>query len=97
MVASPIASEAIWIRRFLGKLRFAQLVVIVILTNNQGNIALIKNPIHHNRTKHINIQHYYAREMVVASEIEFEYCNTFEIFVDLFTKPLLVVKHTRCM
>jgi hypothetical protein len=65
MAASLATNEAIWIRRFLKEFGFAQLVVIVILIDNQGNITLIKNPIHHNRTKHIDICHHYVKEMVV--------------------------------
>jgi hypothetical protein len=32
--------------------------------------------------------------MVVADEIEFEYCSIFDISTVLFTKPLPAVKHT---
>jgi hypothetical protein len=42
MVASQAASEAIWIRRFLRELKFAQLVAIVVFTDNKGKITFIK-------------------------------------------------------
>ena len=31
----------------------------IILANNQGVIKLLKNPQHHNRTKHINVRHHF--------------------------------------
>ncbi len=69
----------------------------MIIIDNQGSITLIKNPLHHNKTKHIDIWHHYIRKVVVVGEIEFKYCNTIDMSTYLFTKPLLVVKHTCCM
>jgi hypothetical protein len=69
----------------------------MIIIDNQGSIILIKNPIHYNRTKHIDIRHHCIRKVVVACEIEFKYYNIVDMSTHIFTKPLLVVKHTCCM
>jgi len=34
---------------------------VTIYSNNQGAIALAKNPTNHARTKHIDIQHHFVR------------------------------------
>jgi hypothetical protein len=60
-----------------------------ILTDNQGNISLIKNPVHHNRLKHIDICHHY----VSTCEVRFEYCSTNEISANLLTKGNPRSKH----
>jgi hypothetical protein len=48
----------------------------------------MKNPIHHKRTKHIDIQHHYVREMVAANEVAFEYRPTSDMAADALTKPV---------
>ena len=53
------------------------------MEDNQGCIALAKNPIHHKRTKHIDVH-----EKVESGEIAPEYIPTEEQVADIFTKPL---------
>jgi hypothetical protein len=40
-------------------------------TYNPRSLILIKNHVHHNLTKHIDIQQHYVRDIVVAKEIDF--------------------------
>jgi hypothetical protein len=56
----------------------------------------MKNPIHHKRTKHIDIQHHYVREMVAANEVAFEYRPTSDMAADALTKPVPGPKHSKC-
>jgi hypothetical protein len=59
--------EAIWLKRLLDKVRSElglQAQATVIYCDNQGAIALAKNPQFHARIKHIDIQHYFVREKV---------------------------------
>jgi len=37
---------------------------VVVNADNQGSIALLKNPVFHDRSKHIDIQYHYARELI---------------------------------
>jgi hypothetical protein len=50
--------------------------VMVIQCDNQGAISLTKNPTHHARTKHIDVQHHFVRKRVENGEVQFEYCPT---------------------
>jgi hypothetical protein len=43
--------------------------VMVIRCDNQGAILLTKNPTHHARTKHIDVQHHFVREQVENGEV----------------------------
>jgi len=56
----------------------------------------MRNPIHHKSTKHIDIQHHYAREMVIANEVAFEYYLMLDIATDALTKPIPRPKHSKC-
>ena len=51
----------------------------IIMEDNQGAIALVKNPIAHARTKHIDIEYHYIREAIQEGLITLCYCPTNEI------------------
>ena len=60
-----------------------------IFCDKLSTIAMTKkNPIHHSRTRHIDIRHHFIREHVTRGEIKMEHCSTEEQVVDLFTKSL---------
>jgi hypothetical protein len=59
--------EPIWLKRLLDEVRpelGLQAQATVIYCDNQGAIALAKNPQFHARTKHIDIQHNFVQEKV---------------------------------
>ena len=60
----------------------------MIMCDNQGCIALAKNPKHHSRTKHIDVQHHFICEKVEEEVIELRYCPTQEMVADVLTKAL---------
>lgn len=47
-----------------------------------------KNPVHHGRTKHVDIKAHFIRELVAEGEISMQYCESKHQLADLFTKPL---------
>jgi hypothetical protein len=63
------------------------------MCDNQGCIALAKNPTHHSRTKHIDIQHHFIREKLESGEIGFKYCPTQDMVADVLTKALAKERH----
>ena len=51
--------EAIWLRQLLADLRIDTKTPTEISEDNQGAIAMAKNPVGHKRTKHIDIKHHF--------------------------------------
>ena len=86
-LGSPI-QEAIWLRQLLSDLRCDMKMPMEILEDNQGAIAMAKNPVGHKRSKHIDIRHHFIREAVQAGTISLTYCPTSDMLADIFTKPL---------
>ena len=64
----------------------------MIYCDNQSCIKLSSNPVFHNRSKHIEIQFHYIRDMVNRGVIQLEYICTNEQTANIFTKPLAKVK-----
>ena len=88
MAASNATKEAIWLRRLLEDLGFQQIEATTIHADNQGCIALARNPVAHSRAKHIDIRHHFIRERVANSEIDLRFCPTKNMLADIFTKQL---------
>ncbi len=59
-----------------------------ILGDNQSALRLVANPEFHARSKHIDVQYHYTRELVEDGMISVEYIPTTEMAADCLTKPL---------
>lgn len=88
IAASQAAKEVIWLRRLLADLGHPQQGPTTIHEDNNGCIDLAKNPVHHSRTKHIDVQHHFIREKVASGEIQITRVSTSDQIADLFTKAL---------
>ena len=56
--------------------------------DNMGAQALSSNPVHHARTKHVEIDVHFVRDLVSSHKLEVRYVPTSDQPADLFTKPL---------
>jgi hypothetical protein len=92
MAVTNTTKEVMWHRAFLQELGFAQSQATTIFEDNQSCIALAKNPIHHARTKHIDIQHHFVREKVESNEVKIVYMPTETMVADALTKALAYPK-----
>ena len=54
--------EAVWLRQLLADIGYVQEGPTSIMCDNQGCIALAKNPTYHSRTKPINVQHHFVKD-----------------------------------
>ena len=89
---TQVIKEAIWLRSLLTLLRPRNkdnLATIVIYNNNQGAIALSKDPRSHGRTKHIDIATHFYREKIINNSVIFEYTSTEKQIANRLTKTLV--------
>ena len=86
------AKEVVWIRNFLQDIGRKKLTgdtqATRILGDNQGALRLVANPEFHTRSKHIDVQYHYVRELLESNTISIEYVRTSEMAADCLTKPL---------
>jgi hypothetical protein len=88
MSASQSAKEAVWLRQLMADVGCVQEDATTIMCDNQGCIALAKNPKPHSRTKHIDVQHHFIREKIEDEAIDMKYCPTEHMVADVLTKAL---------
>ncbi len=93
-VALSVATqEAVWLRRLMADICESAKGPTDLFEDNQGTIAMAKNPVSHSRTKHIDIKYHYVREAIQEKAIQVTYCPTENMLADLLTKPLPRVRH----
>ena len=61
---------------------------MVIYCDNQGALALSKNPSSHPRSKHIDIAYHFTRDLVLNKRLDVEYIKTDNNVADALTKAL---------
>ena len=58
------------------------------MVNNQSAISLAKNPVLHDRSKHIDVKFHFLRDCVDGGQIVIEFVETGRQLADVLTKPL---------
>jgi hypothetical protein len=95
------SKEAVWLRDLLRELGFVQFLgdsrEVQMYSDNQGCIALAENPENHARSKHIDVQYHYTRQLVEYGKIKLDYCPTEDMLADVLTKPLGFRAFSRCV
>ena len=91
MALTDAVKEALWLRGFSEELGFAQ-ESVEVNCDSESAIALAKNSVHHERTKHIDIRLHFIRDIINAGLVKVvkiaSECNP----ADIFTKVLPVEK-----
>ena len=82
---SAATQEAVWLSRLLTDIKAPPKAPILIKEDNQGTIAVARNPVSHNRTKHIDIKFHYGREALEDGIIDLTYCPTEQMTADMLT------------
>ena len=89
IAAGNCCAQALWMKQIVRDYDI-NLEQIHINCDNTSPINLLKNPIQHSRTKHIEIRHYFLRDHVQKGDIALKFISTknnLPIFLqNLFTK-----------
>jgi hypothetical protein len=64
IASANAACQGIWLSRLLGELLGIQAPKVKLLVDNKSAIALSKNPVHHERSKHIDTRYHFIRDCV---------------------------------
>ena len=88
VAAASAACQGVWLARLVEELLGCDEVKAKIMIDNQSAIALCKNPVFHERSKHIDVRYHYVRDCVEKGKIEVEHVRTGEQHADILTKSL---------
>ena len=95
MTATHAYKEAIQLKRLCSDTKFKK-GAETIYSDSQSAICLAKNPTFHARTKHIDVQYHFVRDMVEDGKVKLEKVETSVSVVDALTKPVSTEKFKWC-
>jgi hypothetical protein len=88
VAATSSVCHAIWLRKLLKELHMPQVDAKEIYLHNKSALALAKNPVFHDRSKHIDTKYHFIKECIVKKEVQLKFMKTHDQVADIFTKPL---------
>ena len=89
--------EAMWLRSLFTELGLDfSTTSSPLLIDNMSSINVAKNPEHHGRMKHLDIKHFWLREVVNEGVLRVIHCPTALMPADLLTKALPIAKVQAC-
>jgi len=88
VAAATAACQVVWMRRLLTELTGVQAQPPALKVNNQPAIALAKNPVLHDRSKHIDVKFHFLRDCVDGGQLVIEFVETRRQLADILTKSL---------
>jgi hypothetical protein len=86
-VANAVA-ECTWLRQLLGELQNPVSTATIAYCDNVSSVYMSRNPVHHKRTKHIELDIHFVREKVALGELRVLQIPSAHQFADVFTKGL---------
>jgi hypothetical protein len=95
IAAAAATKEALWLRKLMSDFGVS-VSPVLIYSDNQGALSVIKNPVTSARSKHIDVAHHFVRERAARREVDFKYCATDLQVADIFTKALPSSKFHTC-
>ncbi|XP_071728318.1 uncharacterized mitochondrial protein AtMg00810-like [Rutidosis leptorrhynchoides] len=82
------AAEIVWITHLLRELYILPPDRPTILCDNRSALFLSQNPVSHKRSKHIDIDYHFVRELVSSGKLYTKFVPTHLQLADIFTKSL---------
>ena len=88
VAATSCVCHAIWLQNLLKEIGLPQKELTKFFVDNKSAIDLAKNPVFHDRSKHIDTRYHYIKECITRKDMQLEYVKSYDQVVDIFTKPL---------
>jgi hypothetical protein len=86
-VAMAVA-ESCWVRQLLQELHRPIQTATIVYCDNVSAVYLSANPVHHRRTKHIELDIHFVREKVALGDVRVLHVPSTSQYADIFTKGL---------
>ncbi|GKD71707.1 hypothetical protein Tco_1325797, partial [Tanacetum coccineum] len=90
---ASVTFEITWILKILKDLEWGYVLLVKLFCDSQAAIKIAVNPIFHERTKHLEIDLYFVREIFLSRVIETQKISSAIQPADIFTKGLDKAQH----
>eukprot|EP00253_Pinus_taeda_P007505 PITA_07505 len=95
MATTHASKEVVWLQRLCSSMGLVQ-EAIMIHCDSQSSIFLAKNPAYHSKTKHIDVQYHFVRDMIEEKKVFLVKVGTLKNTADALTKSVSSEKFSWC-
>jgi hypothetical protein len=88
IATSTATTQALWLSRLLAELLGRHVEVVELKVDSKSALALAKNPVFHERSKHIKIKYHFIHSYLEDGSIKAEHIPTADQLADILTKSL---------
>jgi hypothetical protein len=88
IAATTAACQGVWLARLLAEFKGKKVRAYSLKMDSQSAIQLSKNPVFHDRSKHIDTCYHFICECVEHNRVRLEFIRTAEELADILTKAL---------
>ena len=96
IAATEAVKEGIWLKGMLRELKLYE-GSVSIYSDSQSALHLCKNPVFHDRTKHVDIKYHFIRERISDGEVVMNKVSTDDNPADVGTKVVTLGKFKHCL
>nr|XP_016466549.1 PREDICTED: uncharacterized mitochondrial protein AtMg00810-like [Nicotiana tabacum] len=89
-----VVGELVWLHRMLTELTVPPVLPIPVFCGSQYILHIARNPVFHERTKHIEVDCYFVRTKLTEGLILLQHIRTGDQLADILTKSLTGIKHS---
>ncbi|KAL3375698.1 hypothetical protein AABB24_006922 [Solanum stoloniferum] len=88
-----VTAEITWLIRLLTNLSVSPMLPVHVHSDSQVALDITRNPVFHERTKHIDLDYHFVRQQFLAGLISLTFVPSASQLADFFTKPLSGIPH----
>ncbi|XP_019447250.1 PREDICTED: uncharacterized protein LOC109350471 [Lupinus angustifolius] len=92
IAACNAACQGLWLTSLISELKCGEIGKFELRVDNKSTINLAKNPVSHERYKHIETKFHFLRDQVEKENVKLIHCATKNQIADVLTKRLEVCK-----
>ncbi|GKD89362.1 ribonuclease H-like domain-containing protein, partial [Tanacetum coccineum] len=83
-----VVTEIVWLRNLLCELHSSLSTATLVYSDNVSAVYMSANPVQHQRTKHIEIDIHFVRDMVTVGQVRVLHLPSCFQYANIFTKGL---------
>lgn len=80
--------KLLWVKRVLRDLGFSVNKTMNLYCDNQAAVKIANNPVQHDRTKDVEVDHYFIKDHLEKKTIKLQFVNSKEQLADMLTKDV---------
>jgi hypothetical protein len=88
IATTTAVTQTLWLSRMLAELLSRKMNVVELKVDGKSALVLAKNPVFHERSKHIHIKYHFIRDCLEDGSIKASHIATTDQLADILTKSL---------